>query len=279
MSIKCKECGAVLDDSMKFCTECGAKLENEANAHVCPHCGASIREGASFCVECGGQLNVPIDVANAVSPTYDESCCDGCLKDTIANLRETLAEFLLKQRENPSMVYSISLDSEKMPADFMAGEDENESYKEDTVITAVAGGITNVCFLPQNGGEVFQEASTDNKPHLMLDFCIDEMLDDYADDFLNAVLSSAVYERLSYIKVDYKNRKPCHHFYADCKDNVEEMAALCNDLVLALCGDSLPHIYYFEVLHLGSKEAVQKQAVETAKYQVKKLGLTTSKIR
>lgn len=278
MSIKCKECGAVLDDSMKFCTECGAKLENEMNAHVCPHCGASVREGASFCVECGGQLNLPIDTDKA-SSISDGICSENYLKGTMANLRGTLAEFLQKQRENPSMVYFVSLDAEKMPADFMAEEDESESHKEDAVITAVTVGITNVCFHPQNGEEMFQEASADNKPHLMLDFSIDEMYDEYADDFLNAVVSSAIYERLSYIKVDFKNRKPCHHFYADCGDNVEEMAALCKDLVLALCGDSLPRIYYFEVLNLGSKEAVQKQAVETAKYQVKKLGLTTSKIR
>lgn len=279
MSIKCKECGAILNDSMKFCTECGAKLEKESNVRVCPHCGTSIREGASFCVECGGQLNTPIDDADTVSPVSDGNCCDSSLKETMANLRGTLAEFLQKQRENPSMVYFVSFDSEKMPEDFMAGEDENESRKENMVITAVTIGITNVCFHPQNGEEMFQEASADNKPHLMLDFSIDEMYDEYSDDFLNAVVSSAVYERLSYIKVDFKNRKPCHHFYADCGDNVEEMTELCKDLVLALCGDSFPRIYYFEVLHLGSKEAVQKQAVETAKYQIKKLGLTTSKIR
>lgn len=279
MSIKCKECGAVLDDSMKFCTECGAKLEKESNVRVCPHCGASIREGASFCVECGGQLNTPIDDADTVSPVSDGNCCDGCLKGTMANLHETLVEFLQEQRENPSMVYSVSLDSEKMPEDFMAGEDENESYKEDSAITAVAGGITNVCFHPQNGKEVFQEASTDNKPHLMLDFCIDEMSDDYADNFLKAFVSSVVYERLSYIKVDFKNRKPCHHFYADCGDNVEEMAGLCKKLLVALLGEKFSRVCFFEVLSLGSKEAVQKQAVETAKYQVKKLGLTVSKIK
>lgn len=275
MSIKCKECGAILDDSMKFCTGCGAKLEKESNVRVCPHCGASIREGASFCVECGGQLNTPIDDADTVSPVSDGNCCDNSLKETMANLRETLAEFLQKQRENPSQVYCVSLDFEKMPADFMA--EENESYKEDSAITAVVGGLSNGCFNPQNGEEMF--LTTDNKPHLMLDFCIDEMLDDCADEFLNALVSSVTYERLSYIKVDFKNRKSCHHFYADFGDNVEEMTRLCQDLIMLLCGDNFPRICYFEVLTLDNKETVRKQAVKTAKYRVKKLGLTASKIR
>ena len=38
---------------MKYCTNCGAKFEDESK---CPNCGASIVQGDKFCTNCGNKL-------------------------------------------------------------------------------------------------------------------------------------------------------------------------------------------------------------------------------
>ena len=54
MAIKCNNCGAMLPDTVNFCTECGTKLDKvEEITSTCSNCGAELREGANFCVECG----------------------------------------------------------------------------------------------------------------------------------------------------------------------------------------------------------------------------------
>ncbi|MCL1819149.1 MAG: zinc ribbon domain-containing protein [Oscillospiraceae bacterium] len=44
-------CGVINEENRKFCSECGAKLE-EAKANVCG-CGAEIETGKKFCGACG----------------------------------------------------------------------------------------------------------------------------------------------------------------------------------------------------------------------------------
>jgi hypothetical protein len=48
----CPQCGAPLAGNVKFCPECGAKLN--AAAH-CTECGAKLTPGAKFCGECGAK--------------------------------------------------------------------------------------------------------------------------------------------------------------------------------------------------------------------------------
>ncbi|MBR6900752.1 MAG: SPFH domain-containing protein [Synergistaceae bacterium] len=55
---KCTSCGSVLKEGVKFCSECGAKIEKEKeedNEIICPTCGKKTRKG-KFCSECGAQL-------------------------------------------------------------------------------------------------------------------------------------------------------------------------------------------------------------------------------
>lgn len=57
MANKCKNCGAVVSDTAKFCTECGTKIERELK---CANCGAVLAANAKFCMECGtkvGEVN------------------------------------------------------------------------------------------------------------------------------------------------------------------------------------------------------------------------------
>ena len=49
--MKCPECEAELSDGMKFCGQCGAKLEK-----ICPQCNASNPPQFKFCGQCGHEL-------------------------------------------------------------------------------------------------------------------------------------------------------------------------------------------------------------------------------
>ena len=49
----CPQCNAALPAKVKFCPECGAKIE--AQSH-CTECGAKLKPGAKFCAECGAKV-------------------------------------------------------------------------------------------------------------------------------------------------------------------------------------------------------------------------------
>ncbi|UCE54796.1 MAG: zinc ribbon domain-containing protein [Desulfobacterales bacterium] len=53
--MKCPKCESDNREGMRFCEECGAKLELE-----CPDCKAKIPLGKKFCGECGHDLTKPV---------------------------------------------------------------------------------------------------------------------------------------------------------------------------------------------------------------------------
>jgi len=59
--MNCKSCGAELKENVKFCPQCGAKIEPD----VCPKCNTPLKSGANFCPQCGTKINVQ---ANNISP-------------------------------------------------------------------------------------------------------------------------------------------------------------------------------------------------------------------
>lgn len=67
--MKCNNCGAELQDNAKFCTSCGAKVENTApqgGPRHCPNCGSQLAGDASFCTNCGQRVGDP---ARQVAPS------------------------------------------------------------------------------------------------------------------------------------------------------------------------------------------------------------------
>lgn len=52
----CPQCKIEYQDHMKFCPECGSKLEYKPN--VCPNCGTKYNEYQKFCFECGKKLEM-----------------------------------------------------------------------------------------------------------------------------------------------------------------------------------------------------------------------------
>lgn len=49
----CPSCSAPLPAKVKFCPECGAKIEVEKH---CTQCGAKVGPGTKFCAECGAKI-------------------------------------------------------------------------------------------------------------------------------------------------------------------------------------------------------------------------------
>ncbi len=48
----CPSCNTPLEGNLKFCPECGTKIQSQAH---CTECGAKLNPGAKFCGECGAK--------------------------------------------------------------------------------------------------------------------------------------------------------------------------------------------------------------------------------
>jgi len=86
--MKCPGCQSENPEGMKFCVECGKKLEIK-----CPKCGFSNSPTFKFCGECGHQLSLPI------KPTPKELTFDEKIAKVQRYLPQGLAEKILSQRE------------------------------------------------------------------------------------------------------------------------------------------------------------------------------------
>jgi membrane protease subunit (stomatin/prohibitin family) len=54
-TVKCPNCGAANNPSSKFCNECGAQMQVQAQTVPCVKCGSQLQAGAKFCNECGAK--------------------------------------------------------------------------------------------------------------------------------------------------------------------------------------------------------------------------------
>ena len=81
----CGNCGAVLKEGKKFCTECGARVVSRSplvatHAASCSQCGTPLKEGQRFCTNCGTQISLPFP-----QPVYSSNCpqCGVSLKKNV----------------------------------------------------------------------------------------------------------------------------------------------------------------------------------------------------
>ena len=76
--MKCNNCGADLADNAKFCTSCGASVENTApqgRPKHCPNCGRQLPADACFCTNCGQKIEGPVsqgakEIGNKLANTF-----------------------------------------------------------------------------------------------------------------------------------------------------------------------------------------------------------------
>jgi len=85
--MKCPKCQFENREGVRFCEQCGAKMESE-----CPNCGATIPLGSKFCGECGHNLTLPSE-----QPPKDLSF-DEKLDKIQRYLPKGLTEKILSQR-------------------------------------------------------------------------------------------------------------------------------------------------------------------------------------
>jgi class 3 adenylate cyclase/tetratricopeptide (TPR) repeat protein len=86
--MKCSNCEFDNREGVKFCEECGAKMELQ-----CPSCGARIPPGRKFCGDCGCNLTLPSD-APPEELSFDEK-----LDKIQRYLPKGLSEKILAQRD------------------------------------------------------------------------------------------------------------------------------------------------------------------------------------
>jgi hypothetical protein len=86
--MKCPKCQFENREGIKFCEECGAKIELK-----CPKCGAEIPLGRKFCGECGHQLSLP------PKPIRKELSFDEKLAKIQRYLPKDLTQKILAQRD------------------------------------------------------------------------------------------------------------------------------------------------------------------------------------
>ena len=86
--MKCPKCQTENPENLKFCGECGAKLEK-----ICPHCNSSNPPQFKFCGECGHDLTLPL------KPIPQELSFEEKLAKIQRYLPKDLTQKILAQRD------------------------------------------------------------------------------------------------------------------------------------------------------------------------------------
>jgi uncharacterized membrane protein YvbJ len=86
--MKCPKCQFENTEGMKFCVECGHKLEI-----VCPECGFGNAPSHKFCGECGHNFTIPSE------PTLRDLSFDEKIDKIQRYLPKGLTEKILSQRD------------------------------------------------------------------------------------------------------------------------------------------------------------------------------------
>lgn len=69
--MKCRKCGAELEDGVLYCRECGNRVASD-EVRICIECGATVAGDAIFCPECGTRLDgKDVDAAEREPASYD----------------------------------------------------------------------------------------------------------------------------------------------------------------------------------------------------------------
>ncbi|MGB9980119.1 double zinc ribbon domain-containing protein [Methanobacterium sp.] len=78
MTKECSKCGAQVAENVKFCTECGSKME--LDVPKCPSCSTELPEGTKFCMECGTKVGDAPRAKPEIKKAPKEVTCPRCRK-------------------------------------------------------------------------------------------------------------------------------------------------------------------------------------------------------
>lgn len=269
----CNKCGASVADTAKFCTECGTKMESVELKPVCGNCGAALRDGARFCVECG----TPINKAEPETDEPENEVQDTSLSIFLTNLRKTLNDAIELQRNDNDKKLWMAGDYSSVFGDDTDAMDEFFNMAEYEKIGGAICGITNCCFLENNGEMVFPNTHNDGKPHLMLDLCLYE---EDGQDEIEKLKTSVIYKKFAHFKYEGCYTYKAHHnFYVDCGEDVDEMVNIFKALIKDVYAMQLTVEWQFETFLQDTKSKAQKEAVEMAKAHVKNFKVQARRIQ
>jgi len=85
MTKECSNCGAQMEENIKFCMECGSKMEPEVLK--CPNCSVELPEGTKFCMECGEKVGAIPKPKPKIEAAPKEVICPKCSKKLPADLK------------------------------------------------------------------------------------------------------------------------------------------------------------------------------------------------
>ena len=78
MTKECSNCGAQMEENIKFCMECGGKMDPEGLK--CPNCSIDLPEGTKFCMECGTKIGTAPELKPKIETAPKEVTCPKCRK-------------------------------------------------------------------------------------------------------------------------------------------------------------------------------------------------------
>src|SRR5919201_4240528 len=126
--MQCAACGAQNRAGVKFCEECGTRLDA-----TCPACGARVPADKKFCGECGARLVDPS--ASAPSGTPGVTSAAGAARATAEAATHTGERFASPQAYTPTHLAERILKDGRA----LAGE-----RKQVTVLFADVSGFTGL---------------------------------------------------------------------------------------------------------------------------------------
>lgn len=241
------------------------------NNGICTLCGTELRDGAKFCVECG----TPIPKQEPKKVTISQKDIFEVNENQLSslnNLKATFEEFLEFQRENPDVVFTIVIDYDMNDEDLenMDGDDvvemlESSPAEEDT-LSELLNGITNCCFSPENGKELF----TDNgNPQLMMELVFYDVYNNGDMERLQKLQALSIYSKFIHLRVD-TDRSPYEHWlYVNCVEDTEAMVEIFKSLAVDVYGIDFTKEWHFTVLSGEKKKVIQKKTEKMTKDNAK----------
>lgn len=129
---ECWDCGAEVDASNQFCTNCGVDLDDEPKDAPpqppqpkltdCPSCDADIDSSASFCPECGSELSEDMEEGQSKELTECPDCGTSVDNESFCMNCGTDLDEIRDSRESSSVDGKTISDSTDQPSLIIAGE-------------------------------------------------------------------------------------------------------------------------------------------------------------